>query len=1022
MDDDESNAKFDHLVLVDNIACHGNLLTQIPSVKNLQMLTALWLSDNKISRIQAGAFRGAARLLSLHLGGNHITFVAAGAFADLAALRVPQDQIAPWYDSFGVGLWLHRGAGYVGGGEDYSSPPIAFAPNPSRCVSNGPKVTDLDCTSCDLGFETASATNTTCVKPDFGPYRGWAANYSRLRLRDTRGSAIERNASTDALVLLTEHTYTIPAPQLEPKEQRFVGYTQPHTKIHYELDFSRGVDVEIGCGTTVVGDSTRDGTISKTNSAHPNNMHRVSYAWPTGRGDSKAGLAGFYPQKCPRYHRFQVVRSGHVTFDTCGSMATFGVSIYKATSNLSESEPHIRRLDLGGESTGQLYEVPLHDNNRQGTPVRTGLVKVQPDQFSAVSADWLRPFADPDYPAIEYPDHSTFTAVNGCPLSKGANRTYVLQAGNYVLETMGADLQGGCTHFSVKMSCSQGAETTSPKESDPLGFSVDANTGAITGTPQKVRDGYKMRLRAVDVADVRTNVAEWTFNVKPSPKFSISPAAAWSAENDRRLKSKYHVGDTHLLPKPRLNTTSLLQHPAGGRFDQVVYLLSAQAADGNPKCAGGSKARAVSALTDVATGEGAINIKCEGHYNAKLVVRDGAGKEVTVRSWNFTARRRDTGVVEYGPGGRGCANGGSVDGEPMDGAFTCDCSGTRFTGQNCETASEQDDTAAAVVGAVLGVLGLAAAVVFLLLRWQRHQRSMMATDFSTQLELMKERGEVDQEQLSKDRVPRELKRSGLSLIDQLGQGAFGEVWKGLLTDGDNTTSIPEFLVAAKTVKAGQGMDTSGAAAAEEELLKEALLMAQVENHVHLVSLVGVVTRGRPKVLVISFCEHGELQGRLKKRGADGEAFDLACKYRFCKEIGDGMAHLARHNFVHRDLAARNVLLGTGMVCKVADFGLSRRVQTEDNTGDYYRSSSGIIPVRWTAPEGITSQKFSSASDVWSYGITCVEIFLDGARPYPGIASNPEVVREYTQRRGTAAAAVAQRGARVLCVIMDDRRC
>ena len=44
-------------------------------------------------------------------------------------------------------------------------------------------------------------------------------------------------------------------------------------------------------------------------------------------------------------------------------------------------------------------------------------------------------------------------------------------------------------------------------------------------------------------------------------------------------------------------------------------------------------------------------------------------------------------------------------------------------------------------------------------------------------------------------------------------------------------------------------------------------------------------------------------------------------------------------------AARNVLLGSGMVCKVADFGLSRRVQTEDNTGDYYRSTSGIIPVR-----------------------------------------------------------------------------
>ena len=132
-------------------------------------------------------------------------------------------------------------------------------------------------------------------------------------------------------------------------------------------------------------------------------------------------------------------------------------------------------------------------------------------------------------------------------------------------------------------------------------------------------------------------------------------------------------------------------------------------------------------------------------------------------------------------------------------------------------------------------------------------------------------------------------------------------------------------------------------------------------------------------------------GALKKRAADGDAFDLGTKHRFCSEIAAGMHHLGEHNFVHRDLAARNVLLGSGMVCKVADFGLSRRVQTEDNTGDYYRSTSGVLPVRWTAPEGLTSQKFSSASDVWSYAITCVEILQDGAGPCPGVKSNPEVM-------------------------------
>ena len=185
------------------------------------------------------------------------------------------------------------------------------------------------------------------------------------------------------------------------------------------------------------------------------------------------------------------------------------------------------------------------------------------------------------------------------------------------------------------------------------------------------------------------------------------------------------------------------------------------------------------------------------------------------------------------------------------------------------------------------------------------------------------------------------------------------------------------MVACKVVKDASGsLDTAGFAAAEEDLLKKALLMARVEPHTHLVALVGVITRGSPKILVLSFCEHGELQGMLKTRASDGKAFANTEKLTFCKKVAGGMAHLAHHDFVHRDLAARNVLLGTGMVCKVADFGLSRRVQTEDNTGDCYRSSGGVVPVRWTAPEGmsLTGQTFSSASDVWSFAITCVEIF------------------------------------------------
>ena len=377
-----------------------------------------------------------------------------------------------------------------------------------------------------------------------------------------------------------------------------------------------------------------------------------------------------------------------------------------------------------------------------------------------------------------------------------------------------------------------------------------------------------------------------------------------------------------------------------------------------------------------------------GSFVGSLRATDGSTGGVAVKTWAFNVSKEDTAYPEYGPNGRVCSSPAfNRDEVKLDQRFTCACDNETYAGDNCETKLTNDDSSSAadgagdgdsieliVVVAVLCVALLGAMVMATTRRWTKHAKANAPVDFNTQLQSMKDRGEVDEAQVQEDRVPRELKRNWLALTSKLGHGAFGDVWKGMFTDGANR--IPEYMVACKVVKAASGsLDTAGAAAAEDELLKEALLMAQVGFHAHLVSLVGVVTRGKPKILVLSFCEHGELVGALKKRAADGDAYPYLDKCRFCEEVAEGMAHLAEHNFVHRDLAARNVLLSTGMVCKVADFGLSRSVQADDDSsGDYYRSAGGIIPVRWTAPEGIASQKFSSASDVWSFGVACIEIF------------------------------------------------
>ena len=78
-----------------------------------------------------------------------------------------------------------------------------------------------------------------------------------------------------------------------------------------------------------------------------------------------------------------------------------------------------------------------------------------------------------------------------------------------------------------------------------------------------------MRLRAVDAAAERTTIASWDFNVEKAPEFSLNNNSAWSLKTDGKLEGKYHVSETHLLPKPRLPADELLQHPAGGDFKQV---------------------------------------------------------------------------------------------------------------------------------------------------------------------------------------------------------------------------------------------------------------------------------------------------------------------------------------------------------------------------------------------------------------------------------------------------------------------
>ena len=150
-------------------------------------------------------------------------------------------------------------------------------------------------------------------------------------------------------------------------------------------------------------------------------------------------LPRFFPQPCPRYHRFAVTHPGNFTFDTCASMFSVVLQLYKRTDNLSESEPRMT-LDYDGFHSNQTFDVPLHANDKEWTRVRTGLKRVHADHYPSTFVDWLNaPSRTAGYPSnwpVPTHDDAISPAANGCPTSIGANRTLQIdEVGEYFLET-----------------------------------------------------------------------------------------------------------------------------------------------------------------------------------------------------------------------------------------------------------------------------------------------------------------------------------------------------------------------------------------------------------------------------------------------------------------------------------------------------------------------------------------------------------------------------------------------------------
>ncbi|KAL3653901.1 hypothetical protein CASFOL_003582 [Castilleja foliolosa] len=188
----------------------------------------------------------------------------------------------------------------------------------------------------------------------------------------------------------------------------------------------------------------------------------------------------------------------------------------------------------------------------------------------------------------------------------------------------------------------------------------------------------------------------------------------------------------------------------------------------------------------------------------------------------------------------------------------------------------------------------------------------------------------------------------------IGQGKFGEVYKGLLHDG--------MLVA---IKKRAGVPT-------QEFVNEVRYLSSIQ-HRNLVALLGYCQENDLQILVYEYIPNGSVSVQLYGAGQVAQE-KLEFKHRLSIALGaaKGLAHLhsISPRLIHKDFKTANVLVDENFIAKVADAGLRNFLGRFDNVGS---SSQVAADEFFLAPEVTEFRRFSDKSDIYSFGVFLLEL-------------------------------------------------
>jgi len=201
-----------------------------------------------------------------------------------------------------------------------------------------------------------------------------------------------------------------------------------------------------------------------------------------------------------------------------------------------------------------------------------------------------------------------------------------------------------------------------------------------------------------------------------------------------------------------------------------------------------------------------------------------------------------------------------------------------------------------------------------------------------------------------------------NIIEKIGQGGMGEVYKAVHTKLDQT-------VAVKVLSSEYSLNPS----MRKRFINEAKIQAKF-SHPNMVNIFNLIDQDNNVFIVMEYINGGTLEGHLEQNGVLSQDESI----KISLQVLSALQFMHSKGVVHRDIKPSNIMFTDAGVVKVTDFGIAKVM----NEATKHTKTGMLGSVAYVSPEQILGEKTSITTDIYSFGITLYKM-VTGRAPFRG---------------------------------------